>query len=65
MSEKIETQKNDTRKEVAEKFRIPECKLKYIKKIQEVKPEVIPQILAGKKKMIKDHLDKTDIFDCP
>ncbi len=50
MSTKIETQKNDTRKEVAEKFRIPERKLKYIKEIQEVKPEVIPQILSGEKR---------------
>ncbi len=70
MSEKPKTVKTDTRKEVTETFNIPRRKLEYIKEIQEVKPEVIPQILAGEKKIIevkreteKEKLKPTPIFD--
>jgi len=51
--EPTETTITSTRAEVAKKFKIPERKLKYIKEIQEVKPEVIPQILAGEKKILE------------
>ncbi len=51
-TEEPETPKADTRAEYSKKYDIPERKLKYIKEIKEVKPEAMPQILKGEKKII-------------
>ncbi len=42
-----------TRTVVAKKFKVPERKMRYIRQLKETKPEIIPQILSGEKKILE------------